>query len=206
MQVYWLLNAIAQDHPKLKGAAELRDSCEQAALEGYWVRRLQGVWQAHAAGPALPACSGLQAALPSSWHRGPTAGGSPAQTYLLRAWAAVPWLGLRSVFHQSRLDDFVVRLALDMAHTPMPVPLSSSGGPCLTAPPVPQTAAAPPPPAVPCLQPVLPGGHAHGRALQDMGCHSTLSLNNLQSRQPDRLEVSKGRLQQRKQYEKEYTE
>ena len=43
VQVYWLLNAIAQDHPKLKGAAELRDSCEQAALEGYWVRCLQGV-------------------------------------------------------------------------------------------------------------------------------------------------------------------
>ena len=60
VQVYWLLNAIAQDHPKLKGAAELRDSCEQAALEGYWVRRLQGVWQAHAAGSAWPVRSGLQ--------------------------------------------------------------------------------------------------------------------------------------------------
>jgi len=36
-QVYWLLLAISQDRPKNTYVAELRDQCERAALEGYWV-------------------------------------------------------------------------------------------------------------------------------------------------------------------------
>ena len=40
MQTYWLLLAISQDQPKNKYVAELRDRCERAALEGYWVRPL----------------------------------------------------------------------------------------------------------------------------------------------------------------------
>ena len=38
MQVYWLLLAISQDQTKNTYVAELRDQCERAALEGYWVR------------------------------------------------------------------------------------------------------------------------------------------------------------------------
>ncbi len=37
-QVYWLLLAISQDNPKNRHAAEMRDRCERAALEGFWVR------------------------------------------------------------------------------------------------------------------------------------------------------------------------
>ena len=37
LQVYWLLAAIAQDYPKNKHVAELRDHCERAALTGSWV-------------------------------------------------------------------------------------------------------------------------------------------------------------------------
>ena len=36
-QVYWLLLAYTQDFPKEKYAEELRDRCEEAALDGYWV-------------------------------------------------------------------------------------------------------------------------------------------------------------------------
>lgn len=36
-QVYWLLLAISQDQAKNIYVAELRDQCERAALEGYWV-------------------------------------------------------------------------------------------------------------------------------------------------------------------------
>lgn len=36
-QVYWLLLAMSQDQPKNTHIAELRDRCERAALEGYWV-------------------------------------------------------------------------------------------------------------------------------------------------------------------------
>ena len=36
-QVYWLLLAYTQDHPKDRNVIELRDRCEQAAMEGYWV-------------------------------------------------------------------------------------------------------------------------------------------------------------------------
>ena len=38
VQVYWLLLAHTQDFPKEKYAEELRDRCEEAALDGYWVR------------------------------------------------------------------------------------------------------------------------------------------------------------------------
>ncbi len=37
-QVYWLLLAISQDNPKNRHAADMRDKCERAALEGFWVR------------------------------------------------------------------------------------------------------------------------------------------------------------------------
>ena len=37
MQVYWLVLAHTQDHPDDKYAAEFRDACERAAVEGYWV-------------------------------------------------------------------------------------------------------------------------------------------------------------------------
>ena len=37
-QVYWLVMATTQDHPRDTYAEELRDRCEQAALDGYWVR------------------------------------------------------------------------------------------------------------------------------------------------------------------------
>lgn len=40
MQVYWLLLAISQDQLKNTYVAELRDQCERAALEGYWVHPL----------------------------------------------------------------------------------------------------------------------------------------------------------------------
>ncbi|KAK9837506.1 hypothetical protein WJX81_007387 [Elliptochloris bilobata] len=36
VKVYWLLLAISQDNPKSKHAAEMRDRCERAALEGFW--------------------------------------------------------------------------------------------------------------------------------------------------------------------------
>ena len=36
--MYWLLLAYTQDFPKEKYAEELRDRCEEAALDGYWVR------------------------------------------------------------------------------------------------------------------------------------------------------------------------
>ena len=38
LQVYWLLLAISQDQLKNNYVAELRNQCERAALEGYWVR------------------------------------------------------------------------------------------------------------------------------------------------------------------------
>ena len=38
VQVYWLLLTISQDQVKNTYVAELRDQCERAALEGYWVR------------------------------------------------------------------------------------------------------------------------------------------------------------------------
>ena len=38
LQVYWLLLTISQDQVKNTYVAELRDQCERAALEGYWVR------------------------------------------------------------------------------------------------------------------------------------------------------------------------
>ena len=50
-QVYWLLLAISQDNPKNKHAAEMRDRCERAALEGFWVR-------ACARAPPLRPCAG----------------------------------------------------------------------------------------------------------------------------------------------------
>lgn len=36
VKTYWLLLAIAQDQPKNKYVENLKDRCEQAALEGYW--------------------------------------------------------------------------------------------------------------------------------------------------------------------------
>jgi hypothetical protein len=36
-QTYWLLLAISQDQPRNKHIAAVRDRCEMAALEGYWV-------------------------------------------------------------------------------------------------------------------------------------------------------------------------
>lgn len=38
LQTYWLLLAISQDQPRNKHVAAVRDRCEQAALEGFWVR------------------------------------------------------------------------------------------------------------------------------------------------------------------------
>ena len=44
LQVYWLVLAHTQDHPDDKYAAEFRDACERAAVEGYWVSTvLQGL-------------------------------------------------------------------------------------------------------------------------------------------------------------------
>lgn len=36
VKVYWLVLAHTQDHPNDKYAAEFRDACERAAVEGYW--------------------------------------------------------------------------------------------------------------------------------------------------------------------------
>ncbi len=49
LQVYWLLLAYTQDFPKEKYAEELRDRCEEAAMDGYWVR----VSHVHALGPCI---------------------------------------------------------------------------------------------------------------------------------------------------------
>lgn len=38
VQVHWMMLAYTQDHPRDTYAEDLRDRCEQAALDGYWVR------------------------------------------------------------------------------------------------------------------------------------------------------------------------
>ena len=43
LQTYWLLLAISQDQQRNKHIASLRDRCEQAALNGYWVSSSLGV-------------------------------------------------------------------------------------------------------------------------------------------------------------------
>ena len=59
LQVYWLLLAYTQDFPKEKYAEELRDRCEEAAMDGYWVR----VSHAHALASCVTRPLGAQHAV-----------------------------------------------------------------------------------------------------------------------------------------------